>query len=239
MSKSVFLLGSCRILWVLQKDHDHSWSYGESRVSESRCAGYVYSIPFIYTLLQLFEKKTCPTIYQQYKPHIENGGFPSYTSNKFTKICESFEQSNLIVMEVASFKYYMLHGTQIPLEYSRNSDCKDVETHKLSSQELTEYMHKIIQQVHAMGKKILFVTPIYLDFHESRKQIFDIVDKLTTIHGVYVFHPSYIVDRDRPAYFEDPNHYSRYGEMIVMPHLTKKIQSILFESAAERPVLIS
>jgi len=231
MVQNIFLMGSCRIHRLFNCDKiynnneldkynllDTLW-FGDNFLGSIYCSKYILMVLQILLNNDINNKDKICII----PPQLE------LDDNRFITICNRLKQSDIVIIEIASLKYYKLLNSEyyINREYITNRFCGDntnntYTMHTLTQDELANVISDIKMLLNKHNKEVLFVS----HFNHANIINRDIIIKTLSKNCNYYFNPTDIILTDPEKYLLDDNHYSDLGEQIIMKELDKYLFKI-------------
>jgi hypothetical protein len=226
---STFVLGTCRVNLLRHPTLEPVvYRYGTSDEEyEPGFVGFVSGIPFMFQILHMLAYQVYPT---HRHPHYRGKFFPLFEPGQFKRGCDAFRRSKRVIIEISSIKSHQYNLTLLG-NYERiylppYMDVNmDVNTIKLTRNEVVYYTSHIEHFLNMLGKSVLFVGPLNVVNLEPRTMIMSILDQCCT----HVLDPTLVIDINKDLYLADYDHYTKEGALMISAAISKKIDAMPLE----------
>ena len=226
MKTNIFLIGSCRIHRPFNCDKKHkdgcfnNYDCLNSKWYEKNFLGSVYCSSYILQILNCIIEKKNKQLINQKPPQLE------ITNEVFKEICDSFDKSEIIIIEIATIKSIFLNNTKTYLsnEHSKNIDINRYTIKELVEKEIIQNIENIQNIIHKIGKKVLFISHFnFMNKIPNRKLIIDCLNKTAK----YFLNPTIFVMENIKDNLVDDNHYSLKFEQKIMKEIDKCLKNMI------------
>lgn len=217
MKSKIYILASCRVHRPFNCDNNHKSGYFTeydtlgTLWSNKHFFGSIFCSSYIKQVLQSLITRTN-------REHIVSI-FPC--ESEFNSLCNAFDESEIIIIEIATMKTLIHKNKKIYLSHQHLHKISDpYDTQLLTEDELSKNIMDIQKMIHNINKKVLFVShfqgviPV-----KNRRSIIMCLEK----HATHFFNPSLSITKNEDKYIADKAHYTKDGECHIMNELHKKI----------------
>ena len=222
---NIFLFASCRVHRPFNCDSTHetgsfnNYNCLDTKWFQPNFIGSMYCSNYILMLIKILVSRNISEKDKFCYPHV-------LTDEHFYKLCDTFLQAHVIIVEISTIKYKKLSDRYISNEeagrYSKYTDGI------IEENELCKNIVELQDIIQKAGKQVLFVSHFIINSKVFDRKLLgrkQIIDSLTK-HATYFFNPTAIVQSDICNNLKDSNHYSHSAEVLIMNELHNHLQII-------------